>query len=255
MWNKRNGNQLFGVEYIDLSGVYQISNTIDNRIYIGGSKDLRTRFRTHKNKLKHNRNVHKLQDFYNTYGRNSLVYRVLEYCKPSIIKEREQYYLDNNTCEFNSYLSSTSGKGYTYIMNDEWKDKLSKALMGKKVSDATKERLRQMNVGKKHSDSTKAKMSKAHIGKKLSSKTRAKMSKIAKNNPKNKKHLQSMALRRQKPIIQYDKDMNFIKKYPSTTNAVKNSTFHNSAISSCCSGSRKTHGGFIWKYAKDAPSV
>lgn len=50
-----------------------------------------------------------------------------------------------------------------------------------------------------------------------------------------------------KIVIQYDLNMNFVKKYKSTSEASRNG-FHQSHISSCARGERKTHKNFIWKY-------
>lgn len=49
-------------------------------------------------------------------------------------------------------------------------------------------------------------------------------------------------------ILQYNKDMNFIKEWKSATEASKYINKKPSAISECCSGKRKTAYGFIWKY-------
>lgn len=48
-----------------------------------------------------------------------------------------------------------------------------------------------------------------------------------------------------KPIIQYDLIMNFIKEWPSLMETKK---YMNGDIQACCSGKQKTAGGFIWKY-------
>ena len=48
------------------------------------------------------------------------------------------------------------------------------------------------------------------------------------------------------PIYQYDLDGNFIKRYKNYSEAFK--IYHNSSISSCCKGKRKTASGYIWSY-------
>lgn len=48
-------------------------------------------------------------------------------------------------------------------------------------------------------------------------------------------------------INQYDLNGNFIKKWNSIKEA--NIKYNNYHISQCCSGKRKTAGGYIWKYA------
>lgn len=49
-----------------------------------------------------------------------------------------------------------------------------------------------------------------------------------------------------KPVLQYDKNGNFIKEYYSITEAQR--ILNCSHIGEVCNGHRKTSGGFIWKY-------
>jgi len=49
------------------------------------------------------------------------------------------------------------------------------------------------------------------------------------------------------PVLQYDKNNNFIKKFHSMSEAKRQTNINQ--ISSCCSGKRKSAGGFVWKYA------
>lgn len=53
-----------------------------------------------------------------------------------------------------------------------------------------------------------------------------------------------------KKIIQFDLFYNIIKRYDCISDAVRESSgfFANSKIGDCCSGRRKHHRGFIWKY-------
>jgi len=57
----------------------------------------------------------------------------------------------------------------------ETREKISKALTGKKLTDQTKEKIRQANIGKKANETTRAKMSKSHSGKKYSEETLERM--------------------------------------------------------------------------------
>ena len=55
-----------------------------------------------------------------------------------------------------------------------------------------------------------------------------------------------------KPILQYSIDNQFIKEYPSITEAKRQLGFSTSAISWCCQGKRNTAYGYKWKYKKEA---
>ena len=54
-----------------------------------------------------------------------------------------------------------------------------------------------------------------------------------------------------KPVIQYTKDMQFIKKWDCIAEAAYALNIQDSNISSCCKGikNHSTAGGFIWRYA------
>ena len=52
------------------------------------------------------------------------------------------------------------------------------------------------------------------------------------------------------PVAQYSLEGEFIASYPSTMEAERqNPSLFHTAISACCKGKVKTHGGFIWRYA------
>lgn len=79
-----------------LSGIYCITNTIDNRIYIGSTNCFYKRFYEHNRdfcKQQHS-NTH-LQNFINKYGIDSIKYNILEIVDFDNLIEREQYYFDN----------------------------------------------------------------------------------------------------------------------------------------------------------------
>lgn len=87
-----------------------------------------------------------------------------------------------------------------------------------------KERISKTQTGKKVSEETKMKMSKSRIGKLV-------------NND-------SLSRR----VAQYTLDDEFVKEYPSTQEAARQTGFSGGNIRGCCNGIRKTCSGFKWKY-------
>ena len=77
-----------------------------------------------------------------------------------------------------------------------------------------KEHDRFHKTGKHYSEKTKKKMSKAHY----------------------------------KPIIQYTKDVEFIKEWTSGIEASRVLGINKGNITSCCKGKLKSAGGFVWRY-------
>ena len=51
-----------------------------------------------------------------------------------------------------------------------------------------------------------------------------------------------------KPVLQYDRNDNFIAEYISQQEAWRQTGVNGSSIGKCCKGYRKTIGGYKWKY-------
>lgn len=54
-----------------------------------------------------------------------------------------------------------------------------------------------------------------------------------------------------KPILQFDKNMNFIKRWDCAMDVQRKLGFNQSNISSCCREERKTSNGYKWGYVED----
>lgn len=81
---------------INKIGVYQIRNKLNNKVYIGSSKDIGTRWSEHKRDLRmgEHRNSH-LQNAYNKYGPENFIFEVLELLDSEDEQyEREQYWIN-----------------------------------------------------------------------------------------------------------------------------------------------------------------
>jgi hypothetical protein len=55
--------------------------------------------------------------------------------------------------------------------------------------------------------------------------------------------------RKAKKVSQFSKDGELIKTYVSQAEAQRSTGLSSSSIGVCCSGKRKTYGGYVWKYA------
>lgn len=107
------------------SGVYKITNLINNKAYIGSSINVYNRKHTHINKLKNNNHHCKhLQNAYNKYGKDNFLFEIIEYCEN--ITEREQYYIDLIKPEYNKRLVAQNNKGL--IVSNQTKKKISDTL-------------------------------------------------------------------------------------------------------------------------------
>ena len=88
-------------------GIYKITNLVNNKIYIGQSKNIEQRWKEH---IRHSKNEHNAKKTYihkaiNKYGKDNFKFEVLEECK---FEE-----LDKKECEYIAkFKSNVRGIGY-----------------------------------------------------------------------------------------------------------------------------------------------
>jgi group I intron endonuclease len=139
------------------TGIYSITNLIDNKVYVGFATDIERRWSKHKWGLKRNThdNSH-LQAAWNKYGSNNLKFEIIELCNVENLLDREHYYailmkVHDRKLGYNIHPTGREGQ---ILRSEETKQKLSKA-----------------HTGRKRSAEHIANMSKAKLGKKLSEET------------------------------------------------------------------------------------
>lgn len=95
------------------SGIYQIRNLINNKVYVGSSINLSSRKYSHFNSLKNNTHCNKyLQRSYNKYGINNFLFSILEKCEENVLIKREISWI--------LLLNSNNSKfGYNEMIPDE----------------------------------------------------------------------------------------------------------------------------------------
>ena len=86
-----------------ISGIYKITNTITNDFYIGSSKDIKERWRSHKkpSTWKNHPNSPMYLDM-NKYGIDKFVFEVIEEAEESFLKEKEQKFIETLKPTYNS---------------------------------------------------------------------------------------------------------------------------------------------------------
>lgn len=264
-----------------LSGVYAITNTLNNKRYIGSSMNIHQRLANHRSKLrsgKHHNTM--LLNAYNKYGEDKFKVQILETCDKirSTLMFLEQKYLDLKP-EYNiSPLANRPDR------------------TGRKCSEKTKQLLRQQRLGKKLSEETKLKISNAgkdktiktlyvynldgqYIGRFCSLKAALKGLKIKENgssiycavskNCKNSisryaygylwsryKYDSLPPYKRNtscgKEVVQIDLNDNIVQQFSSVKEAARKLGNENGRfwIKECISGKRPTAFNYKWKYKK-----
>ena len=112
-----------------MTGIYKIENLINHKVYIGKSKDIKTRWKCHIKDL--NNNSHKniyLQHSWNKYGPENFIFSILEKCSLKEINEKEKYWINfyggiNSNNTYNIVEGGNGGKG-----NKKWVEKISKTV-------------------------------------------------------------------------------------------------------------------------------
>jgi len=233
-------------------GIYKITNTTNNRCYIGSSININKRWNEHKNNLRKNKHDNDfLQKSWNKHGENSFLFEIIEIVpNPNILIIREQYYLDllkphnKNIC-YN--ICKIAGNMLGFKHSNESKVKMSESHMGNQYS-----------LGYKHTDESKNKMSKSHVDMKHKEETILKMIIIGSNRIQseetkiklsniNKGKKSSNMIR----VYQLDLNDNIIKLWDSLTDAANEFNVSASQICGVCNGRKKTCLGFKWKYFEE----
>lgn len=80
------------------SGIYGFLSKTNNKLYIGSSKTLPTRFNEH---IKGSKSNAILQKAINKYNLHDFIFIVFEYCEPEELISREQFYIDNINPDYN----------------------------------------------------------------------------------------------------------------------------------------------------------
>lgn len=123
------------------TGIYQITNLLTQKIYIGSCVNSRKRWNCHKylaNKNKHGSIT--FQRSWTLHGEEAFRFDIIETCEKEKLIEREQYWLDK-------LAPCNPDMGYNIC-------KIAGSTLGKKHTKETTEKLRLMSIGKTQSKET-----------------------------------------------------------------------------------------------------
>lgn len=96
-------------------GVYKMINTISGNFYIGSSKNVSIRIKTHKYLLRHGYKSNiRIKSDLERYGLESFIFEAIEYCDENIMKDREQYYFDQLKPNYNVWNNVFNAIGRLY---------------------------------------------------------------------------------------------------------------------------------------------
>lgn len=116
-----------------ITGIYSITNKINNKKYIGLSEDIYTRWGHHRHYLNNGTHDNEyLQRAWNKYGEKNFEFEIITVCKPEELNKLEKYYID----KFDTFNNRDNGynlqSGGDYNEPSvETRKKISEKLTGK----------------------------------------------------------------------------------------------------------------------------
>jgi group I intron endonuclease len=132
---------------MQLCGIYKITNTVTNKIYIGSSSHISRRWNTHKRELSNKTHSNKkLQRAWNKYGSEIFIFSIIEECEKNKLVEKEQNYINMLKPEYNTLKTAYSALGHT--LSDEAKQKIREKATGRVFSKETIQKMREAKLGK-----------------------------------------------------------------------------------------------------------
>ena len=166
------------------AGIYCWTNIESGKRYVGSSIKLYRRFTEYYNIKWVLRTAQSslICKALLKYGYSKFKVEILEYCDPSVVIEREQYYIDLLQPEYN--ILKVAGSFFGYKHTEETLAKMKEIALNR--SEETKAKLREAALGRtfNHTEETKIKLRDAILGIKRSEETRAKLRIIQSNRKK-----------------------------------------------------------------------
>lgn len=198
------------------SGIYRIVCSVNQKLYIGSTKDLRKRRQEHFNNLRKSKHPNQLlQNAWNKYGEQAFIFEVLELVLAPFLLEREQYWLDNlkpfAPREGFNIAQSTQSNNLGMKASPETIEKLRASHIGqhgywtgKKRPPETCEKIRAVQIGipkprypgYTHSPEHREKLRQANLGKKQSEETIRKASEARRGKKRNPESVEKSRIAR-----------------------------------------------------------
>lgn len=247
--------------------IYKISSIVKpHRFYIGSTSNYSQRKTVHGFRLKNNKHHSKMmQAHYNKYGLEDLKFEILQVVEVSdLLLIAEQYFMDMLKPFFNSSPTAKNTLGIKLRpRSEEHKRKISEATKGKIISEATRQLRRKklykysingelLNV---YNSLTEAMVIEGKSFCISSKRDPTSQGFVWVNNLSKIPDFELLKIRLAdavkttwKPVLQLDKNGNFISEFESAREAWRQTGVQPSKISTVASGKRQFAGGFIWKY-------
>jgi group I intron endonuclease len=212
-------------------GIYKITNP-NGRIYIGQSTNIEDRW--NKYRLLNCKDQPSLYSSLKKHGPINHKFEIIEECTEKELDKKEIYWGEFFDVLSNKHLNNRLGRGFGSYDSEE--TKLKKRLCHKGRSNYW---LKDKKFSKEHCK----KISEAKKG------VPQNRTKVRSDKGESKTfHVNSVVKAKSKPILQFDKNNNFLTEWSSGKEASKILNIPQPNINSCCNKKVKSAGGFVWKF-------
>ena len=228
--------------------IYSITNEINGKSYIGKTNDLVRRWKEH---CYSHGGTAILDKAFKKYGLEHFVFDIVAQIPfdnieelNDVLAQLEMYYIELYDTYRNGYNATVGGDGTSgYKQSPETTEKIRQANIGRTVSDETRERISISRTGIHHTEEAKEAIRQALLYRDHSIYDRiAEKRRGVKRDPN---VIMKGAVKRRKPILQYDLQGNFINEYPGIKFI---EGFEGKNISACCRGRLRSTQGYIWRF-------
>lgn len=248
-------------EDLNKCGIYCIRNLVNNKVYIGKSKNIYNRIAAHINELRRkskNENRHLINAWFK-YGEDNFDYYVLEYLNldEDLLRDRELYWIQKyNSTERKYGYNLRMDSSTKMIVHQETKDKLSKTISGENNPNYNHKWSEEMKQYMSELKKQQYKDGILTVNKEAIMKGVDIRNKRLKENPELLQNMKQLLKEKNTKyqIYQYDKnDMRLIRVWDYIADIIKeNPNYKRHNIYAVCSGEKKSMYGYIWvKVLKD----
>jgi group I intron endonuclease len=129
------------------SGIYKITNLVNNKFYIGSSNNIYNRFYRHLSML--NRNCHnnqKLQNSWNKHGKSNFKFELLAICPKEYCIKLEQWFINTQKPQYNISQTAASTLGCRYKRKNKLPDETVNNILNNYKEYTNKELAKKYNT-------------------------------------------------------------------------------------------------------------
>lgn len=215
-------------------GIYKITNTINNKVYIGQSINIEDRWKKHK----YAKDGFAIHQAIQKYGVDNFTFEILEECPKELLDNREIYwisYYNSLKKGYNMIPGGSNGVGYTKGIPVE-----QYSLDGIYINTYDSAKQASEITGIVHTDICKCCREEILRAGKYQWKYVDSNKRVCPIN------INSTTI--QRPVNQYSLDGQFICQYETLAQASKKTGITKTIICNVCKGKGHTAGGFRWAY-------